>query len=89
VQAPPVSLSANDCSGLLPEDWHTTGITSASLPVDKTTGGWMSFADAQTGQLDKANKNTADSYTIVKKCEDLTKAAAASVAPKPWWDFWG
>jgi len=88
VQAPAVFLNASPCSDLIPDEWYTTGVLSADLPADQTIGAWMSFGDAQTGQLDKANSETKDAVTIVKKCEARDKAAAASVAPSPWWEFW-
>jgi hypothetical protein len=88
VQAPAVFLTANTCSELVPEDWSGKGISSASLPPEDTVGAWIAFADAQTGQLDKANAQTRDAMAIVKKCEALQQKAADALKPKPWWKLW-
>lgn len=88
MQVPPVFLNANSCSTLVPDDWASRGVSSASLPVDDTVGAWVAFGDAQTGQLDKANSQTRDAMAIVKKCEQLQQQAADALQPKPWWQFW-
>lgn len=36
---------------------------------------WVSFADQQTGQLDKANERTLAAIGIVERCEARDKAA--------------
>ena len=53
-----------------------------------TAGAWVSFGVFQTGQLDKANAQTRDAVSIVKKCEARDRAAFESLQPRPWWRFW-
>ena len=36
---------------------------------------WVSFADQQTGQLDKANERTLAAIGIVERCEARDRAA--------------
>lgn len=71
--------------GLIPEGWHTKGVESAPLPSDSSVGSWMGFGLAQTGQLDKANSNTADAVSIIQKCEARNAAAFEALKPRPWW----
>ena len=75
------------CSALLPPDWGTTGVPGAPLPAGETVGDWIAFADAQTGQLDKANDRTRTAIGIVSRCEARDQAAYQS-ARKRWWQVW-
>lgn len=84
---PPVFLSASDCASLVPNDWQL-GIESAHPPADRTAGGWVSFGDAQTAQLDKANNRTKDAISIVTKCEARDREVAKALEPKAWWKLW-
>ena len=59
----------------------------APLPIGETVGDWIQFADAQTGQLDKANDRTVSAIGIVERCE-ARDAAAIERAKQPWWAFW-
>lgn len=59
----------------------------APLPENDTVGAWVAFADAQTGQLDKANDRTLTSIGIVERCEQMQRDAVAT-ARRPWWKFW-
>lgn len=88
--APPVFQNANPCSTLVPDDWYAPagGIKSAALPADDTAGAWVAFGEQQTGQLDKANAQTRDAVSIVKKCEARDRAAFEALQPPPWWKFW-
>jgi hypothetical protein len=45
------------------------------LPEGSTVGDWIAFADAQTGQLDKANDRTSAAIGIVERCEERDRAA--------------
>lgn len=64
-----MTASAADCAGLLPASWKA-GVAGAALPPDEATAGdWIAFADAQTGKLDQANGRTADTISIVERCE--------------------
>lgn len=66
--------SPSACSSLLPSEWRE-GVPGADLPEGSTVGDWIAFADAQTGQLDKANDRTRAAIGIVERCE--TRDAAA------------
>lgn len=78
---------ANDCSTLVPDGWRMS-VPGADVPTMNTVGDWIAFGDAQTGQLDKANGRTADTITIVEKCEARDNAATKALQPKPWWKLW-
>jgi hypothetical protein len=67
-----------------------TGIPSLPPPQkgDDTAGAWISFGVGESGQLDKANGQTRDAVSIVKKCEARDQAAADAMKPKPWFQFW-
>lgn len=62
------------CSTLLPADWRE-GVAGAPLPEGSTVGDWIAFADAQTGQLDKANDRYRAAVGIVERCEERDKQA--------------
>jgi hypothetical protein len=74
--------SANSaCSALLPDSWRK-GVEGAPLPTGQTVGDWIAFADAQTGQLDKANDRTIAAIGIQERCE--ARDAAALKRAKRW-----
>jgi hypothetical protein len=50
-------------------------------------GAWVQFADAQTGQLDKANDRTITSLGIIERCEARDRAVVER-AGRRWWQFW-
>jgi len=50
-------------------------VPGAALPAGSTAGDWISFADAQTGQLDKANDRTRSAIGIVERCEARDREA--------------
>jgi hypothetical protein len=50
-------------------------------------GDLLAFGDRQTGALDKANGRTADSITIVERCE-ARDAETVRKLTRPWWRFW-
>lgn len=83
---PPIAATSTACSSLLPSDWRTP-VPGAPLPAGGTVGDWVSFGDAQTGQLDKANDRTVSAIGIVERCE-ARDAEAVRKARKPWWKFW-
>lgn len=85
---PVIYLSANNCAGLVPEEWSKDGVPSAPLPADHSIGEWVAFGDAQTAQLDKANDQTHDAVSIVSKCEDRDRQIYADLTKKPWWKIW-
>jgi hypothetical protein len=86
--APPIVAQPDACSSLLPSS-HRKPVPGADLPPDDATAGdWVAFADAQTGQLDKANGHTADVIEIVERCEARDRAALKRLQ-RPWWRVWG
>lgn len=79
---PIVQVMPNVCSSLLPDEW-LKGVPSAELEHDGVAvGDWIKFADAQTGQLDKANERTAAAIGIVQRCEARDAAAVRKARSK-------
>ncbi len=64
VGAPSILSAPSACSTLLPGEWRE-GVPGADLPAGETVGDWIAFADAQTGQLEKANDRTRAAIGIV------------------------
>jgi hypothetical protein len=62
-------------------------VPGAPLPSGETVGDWIQFADAQTGQLDKANDRTTSAIGIVARCEQRDVEAVAK-AKRRWWQVW-
>lgn len=50
-------------------------MTGAPLPSGDVLADWQVFADAQTGQLDKANDRYRAAIGIVQRCEARDAAA--------------
>jgi hypothetical protein len=71
----------NACSELVPDSWRKP-VPGAPLPAGDVVGDWIAFADAQTGQLDKANGRTADTIGIIERCEARDAAAVKRARPK-------
>jgi hypothetical protein len=61
-------------------------VPGAPLPEGTSVADWISFADQQTGQLDKANDRTLSAIGIVERCE--ARDAAAVKAARRGWKFW-
>jgi hypothetical protein len=80
----PVAL---DCAGRIPPQVRAE-VPGAELPADNSVGQWVAFGDAQTGRLEVANDRKATALWIVDQCEAEERAAAARLAPRPWWPFW-
>ena len=79
---PIVQPMPSACTSLLPDTW-LKGVPSAELEHDGiAVGDWIKFADAQTGQLDKANERTAAAIGIVQRCEARDAAAVRRARPK-------
>jgi len=74
VSAPPIVSTPTACSTLLPPEWRE-GVQGADLPQGSTVGDWIVFADAQTGQLDKANSRYNESVGIIERCEQRDREA--------------
>lgn len=81
VSAPPILGTPTACSSLLPSEWRE-GVPGADLPGGSTVGDWIAFADAQTGQLDKANERTTAAIGIVERCEERDREAVQRARPK-------
>lgn len=73
--------SQSACSSLLPSEWRE-GVPGADLPGGSTVGDWIAYADAQTGQLDKANDRTKAAIGIVERCEERDRAAVKKARRK-------
>lgn len=56
--------------------------------LEERATNWRVFGLAQTGQLDRANQRTADSISIVEKCEKRDAETVQELTAKPWWRFW-
>jgi len=85
VGAPPIAAIPSACASLLPGEWRAA-VPGAPLPSDETVADWISFADQQTGQLDKANDRTLSAIGIIERCE--ARDAAAVKAARRGWKFW-
>jgi hypothetical protein len=75
-----INRAALPCSKLVPEQLarETPG---ADLPdMDADLKGWQIFADAQTGQLDKANLTKGAALDIIRKCEARDSALDEKIA---------
>lgn len=83
---PPIVGTPNVCSALLPAEWREA-VPGAALPAGDQAGEWIAFADAQTGQLDKANDRTLASIGIIERCEARDRAVIER-ARRPWWQLW-
>jgi hypothetical protein len=81
VAGAPILATPGACSRLLPDSWRAP-VAGAPLPEGDTVGDWIAFADAQTGQLDKANGRTADAIGIIERCEARDAAALKQARPK-------
>lgn len=57
------------------------------MPVNSTIGDWIGFADAQTGQLEKANDRTRAVIFIVTACDKRDAETVKALTPRPWWRF--
>lgn len=73
--------ASSACSSLLPTEWRE-GVAGAAFPLTGVVGDWIAFADAQTGQLDKANERTAAAIGIVERCEARDRAAVKKARRK-------
>lgn len=70
------------CSTLLPDEWMK-GVPSADLGNGgATVGDWIKFADAQTGQLDKANERYVAGVGIIRRCEARDRDALKRAKPR-------
>ncbi|QJQ31835.1 hypothetical protein GV829_04700 [Sphingomonas lacunae] len=85
VGTPPIVASPSACSSLLPPEWQA-GVEGAPLPAGETIGEWISYADAQTGQLDKANDRYVAATGIISRCEERDRQAIERNRRR-WWQI--
>lgn len=87
VRGGPILSGQLNCGALIPAEWRKP-IPGAELPpLDADVGAIGKFADAQTGQLDKANDRDAAKDHIRDTCEAMQRAAIEKSRPR-WWQFW-
>jgi hypothetical protein len=82
VPATPIAAIPAACASLIPDAWRVP-VPGAPLPEGSTVADWISFADQQTGQLDKANDRTVAAIGIIERCE-ARDAAAMKRAKRRW-----
>lgn len=76
--APPIAAIPAACASLLPDTWRVP-VPGAPLPEGSSVADWISFADQQTGQLDKANDRTLAAIGVIERCEARDAAAVKRV----------
>ncbi len=81
--ATPIVATPSACSALLPPEWHAP-VPGAPLPEGSSVADWVSFADLQTGQLDKANDRTLAAIGIVERCEARDQVAVKAARRRKW-----
>lgn len=57
------------CSSIVPDEL-TQPIKGTVLPVVDGDDSWFKFGDAQTGQLDLANRRNKEVIEIIARCEE-------------------
>lgn len=77
-------LPVSECVSLLPRS-ITSPTPGATIPAERTVGALAVFADAQTGQLDKANDDKAAIVDFEARCQSRDRALIKSVARRHWW----
>ena len=80
VQSPPLYVDKAPCSALIPQAWkapvpHAAKPDAPAGDADALLKGWIAFALAEAGQLEKANGRAADTVAIIEACETRDKAA--------------
>jgi hypothetical protein len=74
-----VTRAALPCSQLVASQL-TEDVPGADLPPDgASVADWITFGDAQTGQLDKSNANRRAGYDIIRRCEARDRAVDAQL----------
>lgn len=68
VSAGPIVAEPANCSAYIPDAWREP-VPGADLPEGDTVADWISFADREAAQLDKANGRLSDTLHIVSECE--------------------
>lgn len=81
VTSGPIIAEAGNCSGYIPGAWREP-VPGADLPESNSVGDWISFADREAAQLDKANGRMADTLHIVGECERRATAAVKRSRPR-------
>lgn len=69
-----VTRAALPCSQLVASQL-ADDVPGADLPPDgATVADWITFGDAQTGQLDKSNANRRAALDVIRRCEARDRA---------------
>ena len=77
-----INRAALPCSALV-QGPLASDVPGAPLPGDTAAvGGWIAFADAQTGQLDKANAYRRAGLDIVRACEARARDVDAQLTKR-------
>lgn len=71
---------ALNCAALIPPSVREA-VKDVPPPNDNTLSGWVAVADARSGKIDDANRNT----RYVVEQADLCQAEAERLNAKPWW----
>jgi hypothetical protein len=78
----PVALT---CGARIPPQLRDD-VAHAPLPPGNTVGDWVTFADDQTGRLERANDRKATVLWIIDHCESETRSASKRLETRgPWW----
>jgi hypothetical protein len=72
---------ATSCLTLIPRAWLAP-TPGAALPLADTQGDWVTFGDAQTGQLDAANAEKLGMVEILTACEKRDAEIVKALQPK-------
>ena len=79
------TLSALDCSALIPPSYRQPVAGTPLPPADADAGDLWTALDGQTSRLDEANGRAADLIAIAEACQARQAAVVRQLAPKPWW----
>ena len=85
----PAILPALDCAAIIPPSYRKPVAPTPLPAADAVAGDLWSALDDQTSRLDQANGHTADVIAIADACQQHQAKVIASLAPHPWWRFWG
>lgn len=76
-----ISRAALPCSKLVPSQL-SDDTSGADLPEGSTVGDWIAYANAEAGQLDKANLTKASTLSIIRSCEARDAAIDAQLTKR-------
>lgn len=79
----PSLRTAINCAALIPPSIREP-VEDVEPPAENTVGAWVATADARSGKLDEANRNTA----FLADMADACQAEQGRLARSPPWMFW-